>query len=195
VIKTSTYYLSHAQSPSPEKVRSHLDRIERQVSVADRVITALNDIARLPLPEMKPIGFDELLREVTELNQTPTTVRLEVSLDPPSFAVLGDRAQLLIVLGNLVRNALDAMPDGGALRISAAQEGNQAAIRVQDTGAGIPAEHLPRIFEPLYSTKAKGMGLGLSISHEIIRRHQGTLAVESQIGAGSTFIVRLQAAL
>jgi len=191
VIKTSTYYLSKAHAPSPEKVRAHLDRIERHIGVADRVITALNDIARLPTPEMRLIEVEPFLRELLELNQVAPGVQLELEVAPPSLQTFGDRAQLLIVFGNLVRNALDAMPDGGVLRIVAAQEGLKTAVRVQDSGAGISADNLHRVFEPLYSTKAKGIGLGLSISYEIISRHQGTLAVESQVGAGSTFTVRL----
>jgi signal transduction histidine kinase len=195
VIKTSAYYLSNTDSPPPEKVKSHLQRIERQIGVADRVITALNDIARLPVPEMKPIDVETFLREVIELNRPPANVRLHLDVNPKAFTILGDRAQLQIVFGNLVRNAIDAMSEGGDLRIAARLADNQAEIGVQDTGTGISPDALPRILEPLYSTKAKGMGLGLSISDDIISRHQGTLAVESQLGAGSTFTVRLLAVL
>jgi signal transduction histidine kinase len=195
VIKTSAYYLSNTKSPPPEKVKSHLQRIERQVGVADRVITALNDIARLPMPDVKPIDVPSFLHETVELNRAPDNVHLEIDVEPLSLTILGDRAQLQIVFGNLIRNAIDAMPEGGTLRIAAVQIGSQAEISVQDTGSGISPGALPRILEPLYSTKAKGMGLGLSISHDIIGRHQGSLTVKSQPGAGSTFTVRLQAVL
>jgi signal transduction histidine kinase len=195
VIKTSAYYLSNTKAPPPEKVKSHLQRIERQIGVADRVITALNDIARLPVPEMKPIQVESFLREIIELNRPPANVQLQLDVTPESLTTLGDRAQLLIVFGNLVRNAFDAMPEGGSLRIAAKLADNQAEISVNDTGSGISADALPHILEPLYSTKAKGMGLGLSISHDIISRHQGKLVVESQLGAGSTFTVRLLAVL
>jgi signal transduction histidine kinase len=196
VIKTSAYYLSNTKAPPPpEKIKSHLQRIERQIGVADRVITALNDIARLPVPEMKPIHVESFLREIIELNRPPANVQLQLDVTPESLTTLGDRAQLLIVFGNLVRNAFDAMPEGGSLRIAAKLADNQAEISVNDTGSGISADALPHILEPLYSTKAKGMGLGLSISHDIISRHQGKLVVESQLGAGSTFTVRLLAVL
>jgi signal transduction histidine kinase len=195
VIKTSSYYLSNTKAPPPEKVKSHLQRIERQVGVADRVITALNDIARLTVPDMKPISVESFLREVMELNRVPENVQVELVVDPPALTILGDRAQLQIVFGNLVRNAVDAMQHGGSLHILAVQAGNQAEISVQDNGSGIPPDTIPHILEPLYSTKAKGMGLGLSISHDIIGRHQGSLTVKSQPGAGSTFTVGLQAVL
>jgi signal transduction histidine kinase len=195
VIKTSAYYLSNTQSPPPEKVKSHLQRIERQIGVADRVITALNDIARLPVPEMKPIHVETLLREIIDLNRPPVNVQLHLDINPESLTILGDRAQLQIVFGNLLRNAVDAMLEGGSLRIAATLADQQAEISVRDTGTGISPDALPHILEPLYSTKAKGMGLGLSITHDIISRHQGKLVVESQLGAGSTFTVRLQAVL
>jgi signal transduction histidine kinase len=195
VIKTSAYYLSNTESPPPDKVKSHLQRIERQIGVADRVITALNDIARLPVPEMKPIHVETLLREIIDLNRPPANVQLHLDVNPESLTILGDRAQLQIVFGNLLRNAVDAMPEGGSLRIAAKLADQQAEISVQDTGTGISPDALPHILEPLYSTKAKGMGLGLSITHDIISRHQGKLVVESQLGAGSTFTVRLQAVL
>jgi two-component system sensor kinase FixL len=188
------YYLLNAKNASPEKLRSHLERIERQVGVADHVITALNDFARLPFPQLEPIDLEACLRDTFELNPMPANIRVECTVDPPGLAVLGDRAQLLIVFGNLVRNARDAMSEGGSLRIGAVREDAFVAICVEDTGGGIPPEILPHILEPLYSTKAKGMGLGLSITHDIIRRHQGTFTVASKAGVGAAFTVILHAA-
>ena len=108
--------------------------------------------------------------------------------------MLGDQSQLSIVFGNLIRNARDAMLEGGVLRLSAKADGKAVLIAIQDTGKGIPSEHIHHIFEPLYSTKAKGIGLGLSISRDIIERHDGTLTVASEANIGSTFTLRLPAA-
>jgi signal transduction histidine kinase len=83
------------------------------------------------------------------------------------------------------------MPGGGTLTLLAQGNADHAEITIGDTGVGISPENLARIFEPLYSTKAKGIGLGLSIAHEILGRHHGTLQVKSELGAGSAFIVRL----
>lgn len=193
VVKTSVYYLMHAKNAPPEKVQSHLERIERQVAAADRVITALNDFARLPIPQLEPVGVDTCLREVLEINAPPPGVELDLFVNPPDLCVLGDRTQLAIVFANLVRNARDAMPEGGRLRVTAVGEGELVAISFEDSGVGIPPDVLPHILEPLYSTKAKGIGLGLSIAHDIVRRHHGTLTVTSQLGKGSTFTVRLNA--
>jgi signal transduction histidine kinase len=99
------------------------------------------------------------------------------------------------VFGNLIRNARDAMSGGGVLRVGTALDGGMVAITFQDSGKGINPEHLPHIFEPLYSTKAKGIGLGLSISRDIVERHHGVLTVTSEANVGTTFTVRLPAAV
>lgn len=191
VIKTSVYYLANVRSATPEKIHDHLKRIERQVEAADRVITALNDFARLPVPEVAKIDVAACLREIVELTQLPAHLKLEWAIPAPSPIALGDKSQLHIVFGNLIRNARDAMPDGGTLRLVAEEIADEVQITIQDTGTGIKQEDLSRIFEPLYSTKAKGIGLGLSIANEILGRHRGTLRATSEPGAGSTFFVRL----
>jgi signal transduction histidine kinase len=194
VVKTSVYYLVNAKNAAPEKIKTHLERIERQVGVADRVITALNDFARLPLPQLDRVDVEACLKDVLEVNPMPSNIAVEWSLGSPPPAVMADRAQLQIVLSNLIRNARDAMPSGGTLRLGGQKINDQVEVTVQDTGVGIPPESLSRVLEPLYSTKAKGMGLGLSIAHEILGRHSGTLHVTSQLGVGSTFTIRLPSA-
>jgi two-component system sensor kinase FixL len=194
VVKTSVYYILNAKNAPPDKVRTHLERIERQVEVADRVITALNDFARLPAPQLDRQEVEGLLRDVLDVVTVPKNITVEWALDASPPVVLGDRAQLHIVFSNLIRNARDAMPEGGLLRLAAQRAGDLVEITVQDTGVGIPAENLARVLEPLYSTKARGIGLGLSIANEILRRHHGTLHVVSEPGQGSTFTVRLSSA-
>lgn len=194
VVKTSVYFLLNAKNADEEKKRSHLERIERQVGVADGVITALNDFARLPVPQIEPIPVAACLRDAIEINLPPQNIDVQWNIPSHELAMLGDRSQLSIVLGNLIRNARDAMLDGGVLRLSANMDGKMVVITIQDTGKGIPLEQIQHIFEPLYSTKAKGIGLGLSISRDIIERHHGMLTVASEPDVGSTFTLRLPAA-
>jgi signal transduction histidine kinase len=194
VIKTSVYYLLHAKNPTPEKVATHLSRIERQVGVADEVVTALNDFSRMAVPGMQPLALAPFLREVLELNPVGDGVRTELNCPDGIPRVLGDAHQLRIVFGNLIRNARDAMPEGGSLVINAHGSGNEIAIDVADTGAGIRSEDLGKIMEPLYSTKARGIGLGLAITRAIVEKHGGRLDVASELGRGTTFTVRLSAA-
>jgi len=117
VVKTSVYYLVNAKNASPEKINSHLQRIERQVEVADRVITALNDFARLPVPQVDRVDVESCLREVVEGTALPSNIQTQWCVASPSSVVRADRAQLQIVFSNLIRNARDAMPDGGTLRL------------------------------------------------------------------------------
>ncbi len=104
---------------------------------------------------------------------------------------LGDGDQLRIAFGNLIRNARDAMPKGGRLAISGRAIDGAVEVSVADTGTGIEAKDLPRIMEPLYSTKARGLGLGLAIVRSIVEKNQGSLHVASEPGQGSTFTIRL----
>jgi signal transduction histidine kinase len=196
VVKTSVYYLVNARNPKPAKVAEHLQRIERHVGQADGVITALSNFARLPLPELRPFPLGPCVQEVLELNALPDNVRPVLDLPDTLPQVLADRDQLRIVLGNLVRNAREAMSQkGGQLTITGRMDSDAVEIDVADTGVGIPRENLSRIMEPLYSTKARGLGLGLAIARAILEKNNGSLRVASEPGRGTTFTVRLTAAV
>ena len=192
VVKTSVYYLTTTRSPAPEKVKQHLERIERQIGLADRVITALSDFARLPVPELHPLSLHECLTEVLELSPLPNEIVVTVRCPPDLPPLLGDARQLQIVFSNLIRNARDAMlPQGGSLTISGQSVDGDVEVSVADTGSGIARENLERIMEPLYSTKARGIGLGLAITRSIIDKHGGSFRVASEVGKGTQFTVRL----
>jgi signal transduction histidine kinase len=193
VVKTSIYYLLNARNPQPEKKAEHLSRIERQVAVADNVITALSNFARLPIPNLAPFPVEECIREALELNPVPENVEVIVACDALP-RVMADRDQVRIVFGNLIRNAREAMAAGGRLTISGRRVHGHVEIAVTDTGAGIAAENLSKIMEPLFSTKARGLGLGLAMSRAILDKNQGSLKVASTPGSGSTFTVALAAA-
>jgi signal transduction histidine kinase len=193
VVKTSVYYLRNARNPTPEKQAEHLRRIEQNVELADQVITSLSNFARVPVPELRPIELDSFVRDTLEMN--PTDQVIEVAIDCPRELplALGDRDQLRIALGNLIRNARDAMPEGGRLTIAGRASDEHVELSVADTGVGMPEEVLARVMEPLYSTKARGLGLGLAISRSIVEKNQGTLRVASEPGRGSVFTIRLAA--
>jgi signal transduction histidine kinase len=194
VVKTSVYYLLNARNPTPEKTADHLRRIERQVELADGVITTLTNFAKMPVPALRPTPVGPCVREALELSPPGESIRVEVDLPatlPPAQADVG---QLLIVFGNLIRNARDAMSRGGRLSITGRRAEGAVEVAIADTGVGIPEADLARILEPLYSTKARGLGLGLAIVRAILDKNGGSLRVESQPGRGSVFTVRLMAA-
>lgn len=195
VVKTSVYYLLNAKHPTPEKRAEHLQRIERQVSVADGVITALNDFARLPIPSLERLAIEPCLRDVVEASALPENIDVHIEVPAEVPDLLGDVRQLKIVFGNLVRNARDAMPSGGRLELTARSNGTEEVdVIVKDSGVGIKPEDIERVTEPLYSTKARGIGLGLAITRAIIEKHQGRLRLTSELGKGSQFVVTLGAA-
>lgn len=197
-IKTSVYYLLNAKQPTAEKQREHLERIDRQVNLSDRVITALSDFARMPQPNFESVSLPEFLLHVIETNSVPETINVTIDCADEIPQVLADPSQLSIAIGNLVRNAVDAMPQGGSLTLRASrdlslgpQEEAPVILEVIDTGSGIPPEIVSRVMEPLFSTKARGLGLGLALCRAIVDKHNGRVTVRSQPGVGSVFSVAL----
>ena len=195
VVKTSVYYLLNARNPTPEKTAEHLKRIERQVELADGVITTLSNFARMPVPSLRPTPVEPCVREALEAY--PPGRRHPGPGRPPGVAAAGPGRR---------RPAPDRLrqPDpqrprrhgrrAGGSRSRASQVDGAVEVAVADTGAGIPAADLARILEPLYSTKARGLGLGLAIVRAILDKSGGGLRVESEPGRGSVFTVRLTAA-
>jgi signal transduction histidine kinase len=193
VVKTSVYFLLNAKNPAPAKVAEHLERIERHVARADGVITALSSFAKMPVPNLQPFSVRASLDEALELNPPAGSVQVVINCDDSLPPALADRDQVQIVFANLIRNAGDAMPEGGRLLVEARSIGDQIEVRFSDNGTGIRPEVLKRIMEPLYSTKARGLGLGLAIARAILEKNRGSLHAESEPGRGSTFSVRLTA--
>jgi PAS domain S-box-containing protein len=173
-----------------------LGKIEAQTDRVSRIIKNLLNFARNPSDEaFHRVNLKESLEEIISLidyKLKNLNIRLEIELDPvPPIYAQGERLQQVFI--NIILNALDAMPRGGALGIRLAGGAEQATIRISDTGTGIKPEHLPRIFDPFFTTKGvgKGTGLGLSISYAVVKEHEGHIQVESEVGKGTTFIISL----
>lgn len=190
-VKTSAYYLLNANNLSPAKVQEHLERIDRQVTMIDNVITALSDVAKLPEAFLRPVEMEPLLRNVVGSVNLPPEIKVVFDLPQPLPTVLADENQIAIAFRNLVRNGRDAMPDGGTLTLSATVDNSLVKFDVTDTGIGISEELIQSIIEPLFTTKARGLGLGLSITLAIVEKNQGVLSYTSKKGHGSVFSVGL----
>ena len=171
---------------------------------SERIITMLNtlmDISEAETGVMKlhrqPVDVVALLTEVADLYQYVAEEKnVEVSVSgPPDLAVMADMARMRQVVGNLLDNSLKHTPAGGRVELACEQQAEMVVIRVQDTGAGIPPDDIPRIFDRLYrgdrSRSQRGLGLGLSLVKAVIHAHAGSIEVESTSGQGSTFILRL----
>lgn len=191
-VKTSSYYLLNAKSPPSEKVAEHLRRIDRQVTMIDNVVTALSDVARMPEANRKPVDAAALIKNVVQSVNMPSSIKVEFVIPNDLPWVHADSNQISIAFRNLIRNARDAMPDGGNLRITATPVESAVEFAVSDDGVGISPADLERILEPLYTTKARGMGLGLAITNAIVEKNLGVLTVLSTLEQGSTFTIKLR---
>jgi two-component system NtrC family sensor kinase len=180
-----------------ERRAALLEDILAQAIRASGIVKNLLDFSRAETSAVQNVNIPQLLKETFQIagNQiTLSKINLHQDLAPDLPEVRGNRQGLQQVLLNLIINAVQAMPGGGDLTVRAAQDKNKRMIiTVQDTGVGISDEHLPHIFDPFFTTKevGRGTGLGLSVSHGIIKKHGGRITVESSIGKGSTFTVVL----
>ena len=191
VVKTSVYYLLNARNPSPEKAASHLERIGRQVEHAEEVIAALVRFAKMSLPDLRSIEISEVIHSALQAIEPPANVRT-AHVCPDGLRVVADGDQLRIVLENLIRNAYDAMPDGGELTVTVEVRRPYVDIHVADTGTGIESERLQRVMDPFYSTKSRGVGLGLAMAKALTEKNNGRISVRSEVGKGTTFTVGLK---
>jgi len=194
-VETLRDALDHGRSDFREIFDEGTRAISDEVRRLKKIVDEFSRFARLPAPERAPVAPEELVGAVLSLfPEPPRGITVVREVEPGLPPVLADRDQVLQVLLNLVQNALDAMPDGGALRIRAARAGGDVALTVSDTGAGIAPDDLGRVFEPYFTTKAGGTGLGLAIAQRIAEEHGARLAVSSAPAAGAAFTLTLPAA-
>ncbi len=169
--------------------------IGEEVRRLARIVDEFGRFARLPAPDPRPVPAEELVGAALALYpEAQGGARIERDVEPGLPMVSADRDQLLQVLHNLVRNGLEAVGGRGTVRVSARRDGDGVAIVVSDDGPGIRQEDLPRVFEPYFTTKDGGTGLGLAVAARIVEEHRGRIDVASPPGGGATFTVRLPAA-
>jgi signal transduction histidine kinase/ActR/RegA family two-component response regulator len=178
-------------------VRRGLSIIIQTAEDGAKTVKRIQDFARQRRDQdFVPIDVDQLMLEVAEITRPrwkdhaeAENVHIKLVRQIGSNAVImGDAGELREVLVNMVFNAVDAMPDGGTLTLSTQEAADEVVLTVADTGVGMGEDVRSRIFDPFFTTKGKaGMGLGLSVSYGIIRRHEGSVGVESEVGRGTTF--------
>jgi two-component system, sporulation sensor kinase E len=182
-----------ADSPDP-KIRQLKEVVIPEIDRANEIITDFLMIAKPSAPKLKIYALDALVEDLVALIQ-PQAIMQNVELITPQVpalpAVAMDRDQMLQVFLNLTNNAFDAMNGCGKLEIEVQNCISHVAIHVRDNGIGMDKDTVERIFEPFYTRKQHGTGLGLAVSHRIIEGHNGTIHVTSTIGDGSTFTIQL----
>ncbi len=177
-----------------ERAKDRLKEITIQVEAAARITKNLLEFARQSDLEVQPIDVIALIDKTLEmLSFQLTNIRVENDFEDDLPETKGDLTQLQQVFMNIITNAIHAMSSKGVLKIAAKREEEFIRVDISDTGSGISKEDLWRIFNPFFTTKkvGEGTGLGLSICSGIIERHKGSIDVSTELGKGSTFIVRL----
>ncbi|HSF02699.1 MAG TPA: ATP-binding protein, partial [Solirubrobacterales bacterium] len=183
----------------PAAVVEDLKVIHRNLQRVARLAQALRAFGRQSSREHVAVEINKVVEETLLLMQktlAADNIRIDVTLAPALPVIGADAIALQQVMLNLITNAREAMGQGGVIRIeTAAVPGPPAGVRVSvaDDGPGIPPEHRPRIFDPFYTTKPDGTGLGLSVSYGIVKEHGGSIEVDSAAGRGTTFILEFPA--
>ncbi|MFQ5420906.1 MAG: ATP-binding protein, partial [Anaerolineae bacterium] len=191
-ISSAAYLLGMFLTNAGPEVKEALEILTQEVRASERVINGLLGFARTKRPSCRTMHINDLLSDLMAHITLPPGVELDSRLDTAVPAMSADPDQLSQVFGNLIQNGLQAMHRGGTLTISSFLDGTeQVAVQVHDTGVGIPAENLDKLFEPLFTTKAKGIGLGLSLVKNLVEGHGGRIEVTSEKDKGATFTVRL----
>ncbi len=192
VIRNSIYFLNMKLKESiDEKVKRHMDILETEIESCDKIISDVLEFARTKPPSFATAEINSVIQEVISKADIPETVKVQTDLGENLPKLTIDIAQVKQVFSNIISNAIEAMPKGGELRVTTSQTDSFISIALKDTGAGIPKENINKLFTPLFSTKTKGLGLGLAACQNIIIAHHGKIEFESKEGKGATFNVKL----
>jgi two-component system, NtrC family, sensor histidine kinase HydH len=168
--------------------------IKKECARLSRLLTRLLDYARPRKPDYRATAVPPLIESVARLmrhSAQQSGVQVALELTEPMPELWCDAEQIRQVLLNLALNGVQAMSQGGTLRISAVANGREIEVQVSDEGGGIAPEHIAKLFDPFFTTRTDGTGLGLSIAQQIVTQHGGTVEVDSALGSGTTFTVRL----
>ncbi|MEX2757008.1 MAG: PAS domain S-box protein [Candidatus Sigynarchaeota archaeon] len=191
VIANSVYFLGSKLVSADEKIKKHLAIIKEQSDRANATITQLLDFARTKPEDINDIDIAGFLNDLLNHLSIPKKIKVSTEYQATLPKISSDPNKLRQALQNIITNAIQAMHDGGTLSITTRLNEDKIEIAITDTGEGIAEENFPRLFEPLFSTKVKGIGLGLSITKEIVEGMKGKIDVTSKVGVGSTFTIKL----
>lgn len=184
------------KTPEDDPLREDLEVIVTEATRCKRIVQGLLDFARQREPEKSPTDINKVIEDSLSLVENQASfqnIEIIKELKPDLPKIMVDVNQIQQVFMNIILNAAEAMPQGGYLTISTQVVNGFIEIKFIDTGCGIPQENIGRLFDPFFTTKeaGKGTGLGLAVSHGIVTKHQGRIEVESQVGKGATFTVKL----
>jgi signal transduction histidine kinase len=192
VIRNCVYLLNmYLTEKEDEEPLNTLKVLDKQIDIANKIVTDLLDFTRIKPPTIDRADLNELLNESLSWVTLPEKITVNTNINGNSQKVRIDAEQIGRVFTNIISNAVQAMNGKGELNIDSGAEDGLAWIRFKDSGCGIPKKNIEKIFEPLFTTKPKGIGLGLAISKRLVEQNGGKIEASSQKGQGTTFTVKL----
>lgn len=195
-LRNVVYYIRDALQGSPvlesdPSMKEFLDMADREIKNATAIISDLLDFSRVVRLVKQSVDVHEVLGDMKQVLEKPANIQIVEDFAPGLPRGQLDPQKMRQVFLNLANNAVQAMPNGGDIRISTRMEGDSLLVDFADKGVGVAPENLQKIFEPLFTTKSKGTGLGLAICAGIVEAHGGKITVASEVGRGSVFSVRI----
>jgi PAS domain S-box-containing protein len=196
VMNNAVYFLQAVLTDADDSVKEYLNIIKSEIASSERIVSDLLDSVRTKPPHPEVVGLAELIDQTLCKSTIPPSVTVKLDIPELLPPLWGDAMQIHQVLRNLISNGVEAMPEGGTLEIRAVADeaAKNVAIGVRDSGIGMTAEQVGKLFQPLYTTKARGIGLGLVVVRNLTQANGGTVEVRSEQGKGSLFLVSLPAA-
>jgi len=191
VISNSIYYLNSKMGDADPKVKKHLGIMQREVARSNKIITDLMSFISFAELRTQKVDINGLVSEALARVETPSTVSIETAFQRELPEIMGDPGKIQQVFVNLLTNGIQAISGEGKLTIATRLNDGFVKIAISDTGCGIKPENMGRLFEPLFTTRAKGIGLGLAISRMLIENHGGQITAHNNIAEGATFVVAL----
>jgi signal transduction histidine kinase len=193
VMSNAVYFLQTVLSDADETTREYLDIIKDEIAISDRIVAGLLDSVRSKPPHPQAVELREVIEETLHQLTIPDSVSVRLDIPEALPALRVDAVQISQVLRNLINNGVEAIPGGGALEIRAVENrpDGTVTVSVRDSGIGMTQEQQARLFEPLFTTKARGIGLGLVVVKNLTEANGGTVEVQSEAGKGSAFMVIL----
>jgi len=192
VIRNCAYLLNMMQEGKADgETLNTLKLLDQQVDISNRIISDLLNFTRVRKPSPSRIDINGLVKESLSWVVVPEDITVVDDLTVDSMQTMVDAEQVGRAFANIIANAVQSMKDKGELRLSSGIEDDSVWIKVEDNGCGISKENLNKIFEPLFTTKPRGIGLGLAITKRLVEQNSGEIEVTSRVNGGTAFIVRL----
>lgn len=196
VMNNAVYFLQTVLADADETTKEYLDLIKNEIVASERIVSDLLDSVRTKPPTRGIVGAQEMIEHTLRKCDVPASVTVKLDIPSTLPPLLVDALQINQVLRNLISNGVEAMPDGGTLQIQAFEnkQDGTVMVNVRDSGIGMTQEQLGHLFQSLYTTKARGIGLGLVVVKNLTEANGGTIAVQSEAGEGTIFTVTLPVA-